>query len=139
MFTDHSALKYLVNKPVLGGKICHWLILFQEFYFEIIVKPSRLNVGLDHLSIIETGEEPTNIEDVQPGAHLFRVDMENDHYAPIIQFLATRIAPEEISTSQKKQLVVKSSNYQLITRHLYKLDLMKYCGDVSYHINKCLS
>ena len=23
MFTDHSALKYLVNKPVLRGKICH--------------------------------------------------------------------------------------------------------------------
>ena len=22
MFTDHSSLKYLVNKPVLGGKIC---------------------------------------------------------------------------------------------------------------------
>lgn len=22
MYTDHSALKYLVNKPVLGGRIC---------------------------------------------------------------------------------------------------------------------
>ena len=29
MFTDHSALKYLVNKPMLGGRICKWLILFQ--------------------------------------------------------------------------------------------------------------
>ena len=28
MYTDHSALKYLVNKPVLGGKICRWLLLF---------------------------------------------------------------------------------------------------------------
>ncbi len=28
MFTDHSTLKYLVNKPVLGGRICRWLILF---------------------------------------------------------------------------------------------------------------
>lgn len=28
MFTDHSALKYLVNKPILGGKICRWLLLF---------------------------------------------------------------------------------------------------------------
>ena len=28
MFTYHSALKYLVNKPVLGGRICRWLILF---------------------------------------------------------------------------------------------------------------
>ena len=29
MFTDHSTLKYLVNKPVLGGRICRWLLLFQ--------------------------------------------------------------------------------------------------------------
>ena len=28
MFTDHSVLKYLVNKPVLGGRICRWLLLF---------------------------------------------------------------------------------------------------------------
>ena len=49
MYTDHSALKYLVNKPVLGGKICRWLLLFQEFDFEVFVKPGRLNVGPDHL------------------------------------------------------------------------------------------
>jgi len=35
MYTDHSALKYLVNKPMLGGHICKWLLLFQEYYFEI--------------------------------------------------------------------------------------------------------
>ena len=28
IFTDHSDLKYLVNKPVLGGGICRWLLLF---------------------------------------------------------------------------------------------------------------
>jgi hypothetical protein len=43
MFIDHSALKYLVNKLVLGGRICHWLLLFQEFDFEVIVKPGKLN------------------------------------------------------------------------------------------------
>ena len=57
MFTDHSTLKYLVNKPVLWGNICQWLLLFQEFYFNIIVKIGWLNVGLDHLSRIELGEE----------------------------------------------------------------------------------
>jgi hypothetical protein len=28
MFTDHSTLKYLVNKPVLRRRICRWLLLF---------------------------------------------------------------------------------------------------------------
>ena len=48
MFTYHYALKYLFNKLVLGGKICHWLLLFQEFAFNIIVKPSILNEGPYH-------------------------------------------------------------------------------------------
>ena len=63
MFTDHSALMYLVNKPVLGGKICRWLLLFQEYNFEIIVNPGQLNVGPDHLSRLELGDEPTILED----------------------------------------------------------------------------
>ena len=29
MFTDHSDLKYLFNKLMLGGRICRWLLLFQ--------------------------------------------------------------------------------------------------------------
>ena len=71
MYTDHSALEYLVNKPVLGGKICRWLLLFQEFDFEVIVKPSRLNVGPDHLSRIESGEETNILEYNFPNMQLF--------------------------------------------------------------------
>ena len=51
-FTDHSTLKYLVNKPVLGGRICRWLLLFQEYAFEVVVKPGKLNARPDHLSCI---------------------------------------------------------------------------------------
>ena len=71
MFTNHSSLNYLVNKPVLGRNICRWLLLFQGFYFEIILNLGHLNSGLDHLFRIETGEEPTNIEDRLPDAQLF--------------------------------------------------------------------
>jgi len=28
MYKGHSALKYLINKPLLGEKICQWLLLF---------------------------------------------------------------------------------------------------------------
>ena len=85
------------------------------------MKSGCLNVGPDHFSRIETGEEPTNIEDGFSDTHLFRVEMEYDHYAPIVQSLVTGVTPEEISTSQKKQLVVKASDFQLIVGHLYKM------------------
>ena len=50
----------------------------------MVVKPGHLNVGPDHLSHIKTREEPTNIDDGFPDAQLFRVDIVDDHYAPII-------------------------------------------------------
>ena len=92
----------MVNKLVLGRKIWCWLLLFQEFDFEIIVKPGHLNAGLYHLSQIETGEEPMNIEDGFPDAQLFRVEMVDDYYEQIIQFLVTGTTPEDLTTSQKK-------------------------------------
>ena len=100
MFTDHSALKYLVNKPVLGGRICRWLLLFQEYDFEIIVKPGRLNVGPDHLSWIDSGEEPSNLEDNFPYAQLFAIHIADEYYTDIIHFLTTGWAPVEFTKHQ---------------------------------------
>ena len=48
------------------------------------MKPGRLNAGLDHLSRVENGEEPTNIDDELPDAQLFRDDIADDRYVPII-------------------------------------------------------
>ena len=36
-YTDHQALKYLVNKPLHHGRIFIWLLLFQEFEFEVVI------------------------------------------------------------------------------------------------------
>ena len=97
--------------------------MFQEFDFEIVVKPGWLNAGLDHLSRVENGEEPTNIDDGLPDAQFFWVEVTDDHYAPIVHFLSTGVALAEILISQKKQLVVKASDFQLIIGQLYKLGL----------------
>ena len=73
-----------------------------------------LNVGPNHLSRIEIGEEPTNIDEGFLDAQLFWVNIADDHYAPIILFLETGVAPEDLPTTQKKQLIVKASDFQLI-------------------------
>jgi hypothetical protein len=84
MFTDHSTLKYLVNKTVLGGRICIWLLLFQEYEFEIMVKPGRMNKGPDHLSRLEHGEEPTSLDDTLPYAQLLAIRKFDDHFTEIV-------------------------------------------------------
>jgi hypothetical protein len=102
MFTDHSTLKYLVNKPVLGGRIYRWLLLFQEFDFEVIIKPGNLNARTDHMSGVTNGEEPTNLEDNVPNAQLFSLQLVDEYFANIIEYLSTGVTPQEFSTVQKK-------------------------------------
>ena len=121
MFTDHSSLKYLVNKLVLGGNICRWLLLSQEYDFEIILKLGRLNVGPDHLSRLESREEHVRLEDCLPNVQLFSIQIVDDHFQDIIQFLTTRTMPESYTTKQKKQLVVHATDFTLIVGQLYKL------------------
>ena len=84
----------MVIKPVLGGIICKWLLLFQEYDFEVIVKPGRMNAGPDHLSRIETREETTNLEEGLPNTQLFVVHVADGHFEDIIHFLTTGTAPE---------------------------------------------
>jgi hypothetical protein len=83
IFIDHSALKYLVNKIVLGGRICRWLLLFQEYDFEIVVKPRRMNKGPDHLSRLEHGEEPISLGDTLPYAQLLAIRKFDDQFIEI--------------------------------------------------------
>lgn len=63
MYIYHSMLKYLVKKLVFGGTIYRWLLLFQEYDFEVIVKPIHLNARPDNLSRIKMGNERTNLEE----------------------------------------------------------------------------
>jgi hypothetical protein len=124
------ALKYLVNKPVLGGRICRWLLLFQEYDFEIIVKPGRMNKGPDHLSRLEHGEEPTSLEDALSDAQLLAIRNIDDHFTEIVQFLSTGMAPSEYTIPQKKQLVVRAADFSLIAGHLYKMgpdEILRRC------------
>ena len=48
--TDHDSFKYLVNKPDLSGRIARWILLLEEFNYEVIVKPGKVNGNADYLS-----------------------------------------------------------------------------------------
>jgi hypothetical protein len=84
----------------------------------VIVKLGKLNVGPDHLSRINNGDEPMNLEDKFPDAQLFPVQVADEYFADIIQYLSTRIAPKEFNIAQMKNLVVRATNYQLIAGYL---------------------
>jgi hypothetical protein len=111
IFTNHSALKYLVNKPVLEGRICIWLVLFQEFSFEVIVNPRRCNVEPDHLSILESGESGKEVDDQLPDEDLFRVEAIQEYLEDITVFLSIGAYRETYFTTHKLHMVVRAVDY----------------------------
>lgn len=128
LYADNFSLKYLSNKLVLGGTIYRWLLYFQEYHFQVVVKSGRLNVRPNHLSPLNLGENAQNLEDNPPEVQLFDMTMVNEYFLKIVYFLSTWMAPQDYKMAQKKQLVVKVVNYQLIVGSLYKLR-----ADIIFH------
>jgi hypothetical protein len=64
-----------------------------------VVNHGRLNAGPDHLSRIKNGEEPNNLEDKFPDAQLFSVQIADEYFVDIIEFLSTGFAPREFTTA----------------------------------------
>ena len=49
VFTDHSALKYLLTKLDAKARLIRWILSLQEFHFQIKDKKEVENVVVDHL------------------------------------------------------------------------------------------
>lgn len=99
---------------MLGGRICHWLLLFQESDFEVIIKLGKQNVGPNHLSCIPSGEGGGSLYDALLDVHLFQINVVVDQFAYIVTYLITSHVPEDWTIAQKKQLVMRATDYQLI-------------------------
>lgn len=61
------------------------------------------------------------MEEGLPNAQLFVVQVADNHFADIIHFLITGMAPKGYTSQQKKELVVRVVFFSMIIGHLYKI------------------
>jgi hypothetical protein len=89
-----------------------------------------MNKGLDHLSWLEHGEEPTSLEDTIPDEKFLDNRRIDDHFVQIVQFMSTGITPSEYIIIKKKQLVVRAADFSLIAGQLYNMghdEILRRC------------
>jgi hypothetical protein len=60
-YVDHMIMVYLVNKPHVLRRITKWLLLFLEYEFTIVYKPSRTHVVVDVLSRLPNSSKPLGV------------------------------------------------------------------------------
>lgn len=87
-------------------------------------------MGPNHLSRILLGEQGVSSDENLPNSYLFQVIMVDEQLEDINYFLTIRKASKKFTMPQRKHLVVKVVDYQLIASQLYKLgvdEILRRC------------
>ena len=73
---DHAALLYLVSKQTLTGKLARWMLLLQEFEFDIQHRPSTQHAVANYLSRLENGTDAVKGDDDFPDGAILHIEAE---------------------------------------------------------------
>ena len=99
--------------------MAQWLLLFLEFDFKVIYKPSKTHRVADALSSNEGAEPATGITDQTTDAHLFSI--QTDWTQPIIDYLQTGTFSPSMTKEARKRLAYRAIPFQVIQGKLYRL------------------
>ncbi|RVW21503.1 Transposon Tf2-2 polyprotein [Vitis vinifera] len=132
VFTDHSALKYLLTKQDAKARLIRWILLLQEFDLQIRDKKGVENVVADHLSrlAIAHNSHVLPINDDFPEESLMLLE-KTPWYAHIANYLVTGEVPSEWKAQDRKHFFAKIHAYYWEEPFLFK-----YCADQI--IRKCV-
>ncbi|XP_027364478.1 uncharacterized protein LOC113871585, partial [Abrus precatorius] len=125
VFTDHSALKYLLRKTDSKPRLIRWMLLLQEFDLEIKDRSGTQNLVADHLSRIEGVPNPIPILDDFPDEQLLELyASQTPWYADIVNFLAAGVFPTDAPKAKKDKIRSDAKHYVWDDPYLWK-----FCSD----------
>ena len=125
-FVDHMALRYLVNKPDLSGRLARWILLLTKFDYTIQYKPGKMHLQADHLSRLSTEAGTEEMDDEFPDGQLFAMQKAPLWYSYITEFLSTQVFPTNLDRNKRCTIRVNSTN-KLYQRGID--DILRRCVD----------
>ncbi|GJV65841.1 reverse transcriptase domain-containing protein [Tanacetum coccineum] len=116
VYTDHSALKYLMNKQDAKPRLLRWVLLLQEFDITIRDKKGSENLAADHLSRLENPHkdvlENKDINEHFPLETLGVISSESTTwFADYANYHAGNFIIKGMSTQQKRKFFKDVKHY----------------------------
>ena len=109
IFTDHSALKYLLTKQNAKARLIRWVLLLREFNLQIWDKNGVENVVVDHLSRLTIAHNTHNplISDEFPEESLLAVDSA-PWFTHIAKLFSNRRVSNRMESTEQEVLPCKN-------------------------------
>lgn len=82
------------------------------------------------IPLVTIGENEGGVDDRLPDANLFRIEVVPNHLEEITTLLKIGHYPKGYKPAQRRHLVVRAADYQLIIGNLYKMGLdqiLRHC------------
>jgi len=135
--SDHSAIKYLMNKKDAKPRLIRWVLLLQEFDLHIVDRKGEDNPVADHLSRMENiPDDPIPINDSFANEQLALVSVSSAKvaspwFANYANFIVGKVMPPQFTYQQRKKFF-----YDL--RHYFWDDPFLYKKSVDGIIRRCV-
>ncbi|GKD74400.1 reverse transcriptase domain-containing protein [Tanacetum coccineum] len=126
VYTDHSALKYLMNKQDAKLRLLRWVLLLQEFDITIRDKKGSENLAADHLSRLENPHkdvlENKDINENFPLETLGKISSESTPwFADYANFYAGNFIIKRMTTQQKRKFFKDIKHYFWDDPYLFRI------------------
>ncbi|GJU89495.1 reverse transcriptase domain-containing protein [Tanacetum coccineum] len=140
VYTDHSALKYLFAKKDSKARLLRWVLLLQEFDFNVIDTKGTENLAADHLSRLENPYEnvldPKEVNGKFPLETLNMVTSRSDSSTPWFadygNYHTGNFTVKGMSSQQKNKFFKDVKHYFWDDPYLFKI-----CADQM--IRRCVA
>ncbi|XP_047252222.1 uncharacterized protein LOC124887087 [Capsicum annuum] len=107
--SDHTALRYLMDKKDAKPRLIRWMFLLQEFDFEVKDRKGTENQIADHLSRLDEEAmqkvaKGLEIDDIFLDEQILAVSQDLiPWFVDFVNYLASDLVPEDLSFQQRKK------------------------------------